>query len=89
MLDVPISEEAQSNKAEIVKHKQQLFGMFGGDKQKVSFEADKSLIDKLVRFLLCNKASGSDRVHQYVYLGDVEFAILSRSPRKWLRGCSP
>ena len=50
MLDVPISEEAQSNKAEIVKHKQQLFGMFGGDKQKVSFEADKSLIDVVFDF---------------------------------------
>ncbi len=50
MLDTPISEAAQNNKADIVRHKQQLFGMFGGDKQKVSIEASKDLIDVVFDF---------------------------------------
>lgn len=62
MLDTPISEVAQANKVDLVKHKQQLFGMFGGDKQKVSFEADKSLIDVVFDFfgadLYISEASG-------------------------------
>ncbi len=62
MLDTPISEIAQANKADLVKHKQQLFGMFGGDKQKVSFEADKSLTDVVFDFfgadLYISEASG-------------------------------
>lgn len=45
MLDIPITETEQSKKFDLIKHKQQLFGMFGGDKQQVSFEADKELID--------------------------------------------
>ena len=37
MRDISITEEAESKKADIVKHKQQLFGMFGGETEKVSF----------------------------------------------------
>ena len=63
MLDTPISEEAQSDKIDIVKHKQELFGMFGGDKQVVSFEADKGLIDVVFDFfgadLHISEASGN------------------------------
>ncbi len=63
MLDTPISEEAQSDKIDIVKHKQELFGMFGGDKQVVSFEADKGLIDVVFDFfgadLYISEASGN------------------------------
>lgn len=45
MLDVPITETEQSKKFDLIKHKQQLFGMYGGDKLRVSFEADKDLLD--------------------------------------------
>lgn len=45
MLNVPITETEQSKKFDLIKHKQQLFRMFGGESQQVSFEADKELID--------------------------------------------
>ena len=72
MLDVPSSEEAQSNKAEIVKHKQQLFGMFSGDKQKVSFEADKDLIDVVFVFLWADLYISESAGNKIVFTADVQ-----------------
>lgn len=45
MTDDKITQTQKSKTFDIIKHKQQLFGMFGGEIENVSFEANKDLID--------------------------------------------
>ncbi len=72
MLDTPISEAAQKNKVDIVRHKQQLFGMFGGDKQKVSFEADKDLIDVVFDFFGADLYISKSAGNKIIFAADVQ-----------------
>jgi predicted DNA-binding transcriptional regulator YafY len=45
MLDEAITKNSEIEAIDISKHKRQLFGMYGGEIKKVTFIADKSLID--------------------------------------------
>ena len=45
MLDEEITKNSEIEAIDISKHKRQLFGMYGGEIKKVTFIADKSLID--------------------------------------------
>lgn len=45
MVEEPISEAAKSKSFNLKEHKQQLFFMFTGESEQVSFIADKSLVD--------------------------------------------
>ena len=45
MLDEAITRNSEIEAIDISKHKRQLFGMYGGEIKKVTFIADKSLID--------------------------------------------
>ncbi len=72
MRDIPITEEAESKKADIVKHKQQLFGMFGGEAEKVSFEADKGLLDVVFDFFKSNLCVSETADNKIVFTADVQ-----------------
>ena len=73
MLETPITETEQSKKFDLIKHKQQLFGMYGGDNQRVSFEADKNLIDvvfdKFGASVYITEASADDKI---IFTADVQ-----------------
>ena len=45
MIEEPISDAAKANSPKLKEHKQQLFFMFSGESEQVSFRADKSLVD--------------------------------------------
>ena len=72
MRDVPITEEAKAKKAEIVKHKQQLFGMFSGETEKVSFEADKGLLDVVFDFFKSNLIVSETADNKIIFSADVQ-----------------
>ena len=72
MRDIPLSDAAQSKKGDIVKHKQQLFGMFGGETEKVSFEADKGLLDVVFDFFKSNLCVSETADNKIVFTADVQ-----------------
>lgn len=47
MLDAPITKSKESAGLDLAKHKRSLVGMFGGETQEVTFEANKSVIDSI------------------------------------------
>lgn len=66
MLDTSITETEQSKKFDLIEHKQQLFGMYGGDKRQVSFEAAKGLIDVIFDKFgdsVCITETSNDKIH--------------------------
>ena len=72
MLDMPITESEQSNKFDLVKHKQQLFGMYGGEQQQVSFEANKELIDVVFDFFKANLHIAESSGNKILFTADVQ-----------------
>ena len=72
MLPIPTSEAAQIDKAEIVKHEQQLFGMFSGEKEQVSLEADKDLIDVVFDFFGADLHISETSGNKIVFTADVQ-----------------
>lgn len=74
MLDVPITEAAETKKADIVKHKQQLFGMYGGEPEKVSFEADKELLDVVFDSFKSNLRVSEKAEDKIVFTADVQLS---------------
>ena len=47
MLDAPITKSKELAGLDLAKHKRSLVGMFGGETQEVTFEANKSVIDSI------------------------------------------
>lgn len=72
MLDMPITETKQSKTFDLVKHKQQLFGMYGGETQQVSFEADKDLIDVVFDFFKANLHITETSGNKILFTADVQ-----------------
>ena len=72
MLDIPITETKQSKSFDLVKHKQQLFGMYGGETQQVSFEADKDLIDVVFDFFKANLHITETSGNKILFTADVQ-----------------
>ena len=74
MLDTPITETERSKKFDLVKHKQQLFGMYGGETQQVSFEADKDLIDVIFDFFKSNLPIAETSDNKILFAADVQIS---------------
>lgn len=72
MLDTPITKTEQSKKFDLIKHKQQLFGMYGGDKERVSLEADKDLIDIVFDFFGANLYITETSGNKILFTADVQ-----------------
>ena len=72
MLKTPITVTEQSKKFDLVKHKQQLFGMFGGQTQRVSFEASKDLIDVVFDFFKANLSIAETSGNKILFTADVQ-----------------
>ena len=43
----PITESEESKQFDLSRHKRQLFGMFNGDDERVTFQAEKALVDHI------------------------------------------
>ena len=72
MLPIPTSEAAQIDKADIVKHEQQLFGMYSGEKEQVSLEADKELIDVVFDFFGADLHISETSGNKIIFTADVQ-----------------
>ncbi len=45
--ETPITESEESKQFDLSRHKRQLFGMFNGDDERVTFQAEKKLVDHI------------------------------------------